>query len=61
MIDERFYVVTIDGGVMYKYWDDCSSHKNYYKLGNFYRTCEEAEANRDKWIAFYASDEVLEV
>ena len=60
-IDERFYVVTIDGGVMYKYWDDCSSHKNYYKLGNFYRTCEEAEANREKWIAFYASDEVMEV
>ena len=32
-----------------------------YKLGNFYRTAEEAEANRDKWVAFYASDEVLEV
>ena len=36
-------------------------HMNYYKLGNCYRTCEEAEANRDKWVAFYASDEVLEV
>lgn len=60
-IDERFYVVTIDGGVMYRYWDDCSSYKNYYKLGNFYRTYAEAEANRDKWISFYASDEVLEV
>ena len=32
-----------------------------YKLGNCYRTPQEAEANRDKWIAFYASDEVLEV
>lgn len=32
-----------------------------YKLGNCYRTREEAEANRDKWVAFYASDEVLEV
>ena len=32
-----------------------------YKLGNCYRTREEAEANRDKWVAFYASDEILEV
>ena len=38
-----------------------SDHLNYYKLGNCYRIKEEAEANRDKWIAFYASDEVLEV
>lgn len=60
-VDERFYIVTVDGGVMYKYWDDCSSHINYYKLGNFYRTYKEAEVNRDKWIAFYSSDEVLEV
>lgn len=34
---------------------------NYYKLGNCYRTKAEAEFNRDKWMAFYASDEVLEV
>jgi hypothetical protein len=60
-VDERFYIVTVDGGVMYKYWDDCSSHINYYKIGNFYRTYAEAEANRDKWVTFYASDEVLEV
>lgn len=32
-----------------------------YKIGNCYRTREEAEANRDKWVSFYASDEVLEV
>ena len=32
-----------------------------YKLGNCYRTAEEAEANRDKWAKFYESDEVLEV
>lgn len=38
-----------------------SDHMNYYKLGNCYCTHEEAEANRDKWVAFYASDEVLEV
>lgn len=30
-----------------------------YRLGNCYRTPQEAEANRDKWMRFYASDEVL--
>lgn len=39
----------------------CWADIMYYKVGNCYRTKEEAEANRDKWIAFYASDEVLEV
>jgi hypothetical protein len=32
-----------------------------YKLGNCYRTKQEAEANSEKWRAFYSSDEVLEV
>ena len=60
-VDERFYIVTVDGSVMYKYWDDCSNHINYYRLGNFYRTYAEAEANCDKWVAFYKCDKVLEV
>ena len=34
---------------------------NLYKIGNCYRTEAEAKANRGKWVAFYASDEVLEV
>jgi hypothetical protein len=32
-----------------------------YKLGNCYCTTEEAEAHADKWKAFYASDDILEV
>ena len=60
-VDERFYVVAVDGSIMHKHWDNCSNHINYYKFGNFYRTYKEAEENRDKWVAFYASDEVLEV
>ena len=32
-----------------------------YRLGNCYKTSQEAEANRDKWVAFYESDDVLEV
>ena len=34
---------------------------NAYKLGNCYRDQKSAEADREKWIEFYASDEVLEV
>ena len=59
--NEKFYVVTSNLGITHKFWDDCSTCKNYYKLGNLYKTEEEAEANREKWLAFYASDEVLEV
>lgn len=44
-----------------EYFDECSVCVNYYKIGNCYRTKKEAEANIDKWIKFYASDEVLEV
>ena len=42
-------------------WFDNPGCNACYKIGNCYRTREEAEANRDKWVAFYASDEVLEV
>lgn len=30
-----------------------------YRLGNCYRTAEEASANADKWIAFCNSDETI--
>ena len=53
-----------DGDIREIEWHPCrymSNHVNRYKLGNCYRTREEAEANRDKWVAFYASDDVLEV
>ena len=61
---EIYWYVDEQGDVWSDEFDDCkcvSNHLNYYKLGNCYRIKEEAEANRDKWIAFYASDEVLEV
>lgn len=59
--DERYYVIEETGLVSEEvWWDECIDII-FYKLGNCYRTIEEAEANRDKWIAFYASDEILEV
>ena len=59
--NERFYVVLRSGIVTYKFWDDCTSYCNYYKIGNLYRTYEEAEANVAKWVEFYNSGAVLDV
>ena len=42
-------------------WTDDVYDVVMYKLGNCYYTALEAEANKTKWINFYASDEVLEV
>lgn len=61
---ETYWYVEKDGDIWEMEWHSCrymSDHVNRYKLGNCYRTHKEAEANRDKWVKFYASDEVLEV
>ena len=59
---DAYYFIEPDGSIKTDSWFiDSSTNTNYYKLGNCYRTREEAEANRDKWVKFYASDEVLEV
>ena len=60
-VDERYYTVAENGVPEQNVcvWDFIDI--SLYKLGNCYRTKEEAEANRDKWSRFYASDEVLEV
>lgn len=59
--DEPYWCVECNGVIYKAIWVNFSVDMMYYKLGNCYRTKQEAEANRDKWIAFYASDEVLEV
>lgn len=60
-IDEPYYYVDEEGYVYRGTWiNDCFGIA-FYKFGNCYRTSEEAKANCDKWQAFYASDEVLEV
>lgn len=59
---ENFYFVAPDGYVICYPWNNKDSFNiNLYKLGNCYRTTEEAKANCNKWVAFYASDKVLEV
>ena len=59
--DSRYYSVGPGGVLEPGTWLNDFIDVAMYKLGNCYRTIEEAEANRDKWVAFYASDEMLEV
>lgn len=59
--DESYYHVGTQGCVHCERWYNDALDVLYYKLGNCYRTNKEAEVNRDKWIAFYASDDVLKV
>lgn len=58
---DKYWYIFPDGSVNYCHWTDDALDFFIYKVGNCYRTQEEAEANRDKWVKFYASDEVLEV
>ena len=60
-LDERYWHIDVDGSHHLTAWQGVSYDMNYYRLGNCYKTSEEAKANRDKWVAFYASDEVLDV
>ena len=62
--DAYFYVDNsgfIRKGLWYKNIYPIVYDITLYKLGNCYRTPEEAEANKDKWVKFYTSDDVLEV
>ena len=59
--DDLYYYVDQEGFVISNRWYNSYTEVLLYKLGNCYRIREEAEANHEKWVAFYASDEVLEV
>ena len=59
--NDLFWFVNQDGDVTTSYCKNSWHDTMLYKLGNCYRTREEAKANCNKWISFYASDEVLEV
>lgn len=60
-IDETYWCVSTQGVVSLSSWKNDIIDVHLYKLGNCYHTYEEARANRDKWVAFYASDQILEV
>ena len=62
---EYYWYIDVKGNARRSGWggDDflCMFDINLYKLGNCYRTKEEAEDNKDKWVKFYASYDILEV
>lgn len=60
-LDENYYIVDEIGRISEEFWWNECVDLTWYKLGNCYRTAEEAELHRDKWLAFYESDEILEV
>ena len=57
----KYWYIASNGSVDHCYWMGDPLDFLTYKLGNCYKTAQEAKANRDKWVQFYASDEVLEV
>lgn len=59
--DEFYWNVRLEGEPCLTRWLNDIIDFNNYKLGNCYKTKEEANRNRAKWMLFYASDEVLEV
>ena len=59
--DDFFWYINRFGNPALEQWTGHSYHLMLYKLGNCYRTEAEAKQNRDKWIDFYTSDEVMEV
>ena len=59
--DEKYWYVAPGGSCIGVLWFGDLDDINLYKIGNCYRTEAEARANRDKWVEFYHSDEVLEV
>ena len=58
---DKYWYISSNGSADYYCWTGDTTDFLIYKLGNCYKTSQEAEDNRDKWVAFYASDEVLGV
>ena len=59
--EERYWSIGPGGVLEPGTWLNDFIDVAMYRLGNCYQTSREAEVNREKWISFYASDEVLEV
>ena len=59
-IDDMYYYVDELGCICFDPWVNDALDLMFYKLGNCYKTKEDAEKDKDKWIAFYKSDEVLD-
>lgn len=41
--EERYWFINNDSSIPYSYWDNCKTDNNRYKLGNCFKTEEEAK------------------
>ena len=60
-LDDMYYYVDELCCISSDPWVNDALDLMFYKLGNCYKTKKDAENDINKWKAFYASDEVLEV
>lgn len=60
-VGECYYFIDESGLTVWDTWGESYEDILLYKLGNFYKTREDADKDAVKWLAFYKSDEVLEV
>ena len=58
---DKYWTVTRYGDSRMHKWENDLIDVYCYKLGNCYKTKDEADSNLCKWIEFYLSDDVLEV
>ena len=61
MIRENYWSVKPNGDTLEGLWLNEWVDIYHYKIGNCYQTKEIALNNRDKWIEFYKSDDVLDI
>lgn len=59
--NEKYYSIGPGGVLEPGTWLNDFIDRALYKLGNCYQTAQEAEADQDKWVKFYTSNEVLDV
>ena len=59
--NERYYSIGPGGALEPGNWMNDFIDVALYKLGNCYSSVQEAEVNRDKWIKFYSSNNILDV
>lgn len=59
--NEKYYSIGPGGVLEPGNWMNDFIDLALYKLGNCYRTSDEAAANRDKWISFYSEDKSIQI
>lgn len=57
--NDGYYCIGKDGNVINGFWCNNLFDHTLYKIGNCYKTIEEAKENKDAWKTFYNSDEIL--